>query len=66
MNLAGESGCLASSAATTLRLKWILVSRVVAHQFSQNREIWQTMETLGFKRLEITDGYDEQWYWTID
>jgi hypothetical protein len=20
----------------------------------------------GFKRVEITDGYDEEWYWTLD
>jgi len=52
--------------ATTLRIKWILVSRVVAHQFSQNSEVFSTLRTLGFKRLEISDGYDEEWYWTID
>jgi hypothetical protein len=51
--------------ATTLRLEWILVSRVVAHQFAKS-DIWSTLREAGFKRLEITDGYDEEWYWTLN
>ena len=51
--------------ATTLRLKWILVNRVLAHQFSQKPDLFTSLRSMGFKRLEITDGYDESWYWNL-
>ncbi|HUR92533.1 MAG TPA: hypothetical protein VMY38_07655 [Gemmatimonadaceae bacterium] len=54
------------AAATTLRLKWILVSRVTAHQLSKSGPLWANLRSMGFKRLEITDGYDDSWSWTID
>lgn len=50
--------------ATTLHLKWILVSRVVAHQLSKSDLLGQ-LRDMGFKRFEISDGYDESWYWTL-
>jgi hypothetical protein len=53
------------SQSTVLRLKWILVSRVMAHQFSKNAELFANLRDAGFSRLVITDGYDETWYWDI-
>lgn len=51
--------------ATTLRLKWILVNRVLAHQFSQKADLFTNLRNMGFTRLEITDGYDASWYWNF-
>jgi hypothetical protein len=51
--------------ATTLHMRWILVSRVTAHQFSKNVQMFENLRAKGFKRLEISDGYDESWYWTL-
>ena len=51
--------------ATTLRLRWILVSKVLAHKMSQDPDFFARLRELGFKRFEITDGYDETWYWTL-
>lgn len=51
-------------AATTLHLKWILVDRVMAHQVSKS-DLVPRLREMGFKRFEISDGYDESWYWTL-
>jgi hypothetical protein len=51
--------------ATTLKVKWILVSRVTAHEMSKDAEFFQTLRDLGFKKFIITDGYDESWYWDL-
>ncbi|HVP43271.1 MAG TPA: zinc ribbon domain-containing protein [Terriglobales bacterium] len=51
---------------TTLRMKWALVSKVMAHQMSQKSDIFDTARQLGFKRLELTDGFDETWTWNLD
>lgn len=53
------------SKATTLKLKWILVSKVVAHEMGKNTEFLQTLRDLGFKKFIITDGYYETWYWDL-
>jgi hypothetical protein len=50
--------------ATTLHLKWILVSRPMAHQLSKSG-VLETLRGLGFTRFIITDGYDESWSWTL-
>jgi hypothetical protein len=50
---------------TTLRLKWILVSKVTAYQFSQQGDTLQGLKDMGFKKFTITDGYDESWTWTL-
>jgi hypothetical protein len=51
--------------ATTLRLEYILVSKVWAHQLSKEQELFDTLKSLGFKKFILTDGYDEEWYWTL-
>jgi len=51
--------------ATTLKLKWIGVSKVTAHEFGKKTELFQTLRELGFKKFVITDGYGETWYWDL-
>jgi hypothetical protein len=51
--------------ATTLKIKWILVSKVTAHQFSQDHEFFQMLREKGFKKFIITDGYNDTWSWTL-
>ena len=50
---------------TTLRLKWIFVSKVFAHQLSQRTEIFENARKVGFKKIIATDGYDETWSWSL-
>lgn len=51
---------------TTLHIKWILAGRVLAHQMSKESSIFANAREMGFRRIEITDGYDESWYWKLD
>jgi hypothetical protein len=51
---------------STLQLKWALVSKVMAYQFSNNApQMFQDMKSLGFRKFVITDGYDETWMWRL-
>lgn len=50
---------------THLKLKYILVNKVWAHQMSKNRAMFKTLEQTGFERLIITDGYDDSWSWDL-
>ena len=50
----------------TLRLKWILVSKVTAYQFARDGgETFANLKDAGFTKLVITDGYDESWSWNL-
>jgi len=49
---------------TTLRLKWVLASRVTAHQL-RTQDNFLTWRSLGFKRVELRDGYDYSVYWDL-
>jgi hypothetical protein len=51
---------------TVLHLRWILVSKVLAHQLSEEGTFFSNARSVGFKKVEITDGYDETWYWKLD
>jgi len=51
--------------ATTLRITWILVSRPMAYQFSQSPTLFSGLRSQGFRRLEISDGYSQMWYWNL-
>ncbi len=51
--------------ATGLRIKWILVSKVTAHDFSKNGDFLASLRRRGFKQFKITDGYDETWTWDL-
>jgi Tfp pilus assembly protein PilO len=50
---------------TTLRFKWIFVSKVFAHQLSQRSEVFENARKIGFKKIVATDGYDETWTWKL-
>lgn len=50
---------------TTIKLKYIFVSKVFAHQLSQNGELFEELKKAGFKKLIASDGYDEQWTWDL-
>lgn len=52
--------------ATTLRVTWILVSRPMAYQLSDSPELFSNLRNQGFRRFEISDGYDHSWYWKLD
>jgi hypothetical protein len=50
---------------TILRIKWILASKALVHQFTHEPDFFDSCRRAGFRRVEITDGYDESWYWTL-
>lgn len=47
---------------TTLKLKYVLVSKAFAHNLTKNGEFIQTLRNAGFKKLVMTDGYDDTWH----
>jgi hypothetical protein len=51
---------------TTLQMKWALASKAVAHQLTENTEMFDTARQLGFKRMELTDGFDQTWTWKLE
>jgi hypothetical protein len=51
---------------TTLRIKWILVSKAMAHNLSKQGDFFDNARKVGFRRVEITDGYEQTWYWKLD
>jgi hypothetical protein len=55
---------LVGSGKTTIRMQYILAGRPLAYQMANDPEIRSTLQSLGFKRLELSDGYDETY--TID
>lgn len=52
-------------AKTNLRIKWALVSKVAAHQLDKNDQFWSNVQEMGFKKVILTDGYDESFSWTV-
>jgi hypothetical protein len=50
----------------TLDMKWILVSRPLAYQLSQDQEVVENLQQMGFRRVIIGDGHDERYSFTID
>jgi hypothetical protein len=46
---------------TTLRIKWVLMSRPVVHQLTKDKNFISSVKRLGFKKIEFTDGYNDQW-----
>jgi len=47
--------------ATTLIVKWVLTTKAQAYQLARNESITRAWKDAGFKRVEITDGYSENW-----
>jgi hypothetical protein len=49
---------------TVLRIKWILASKVTANDLSKSG-ILEQAEDAGFKKVNLTDGYDFSWGWEL-
>jgi hypothetical protein len=47
---------------TTLRIRFILVNKAFAYQTAHSPDIINSARDAGFKKLVLTDGYDEQWH----
>jgi hypothetical protein len=47
---------------TILRIKFILVNKAFAYQTAHSPEIIDSARGAGFKKIVLTDGYDEQWH----
>jgi tetratricopeptide (TPR) repeat protein len=50
---------------TKIKLTYVLFSRVWAHEFAKG-DIMTEMQNLGFKKVTLSDGYSEYWYWNLD
>lgn len=50
---------------TKIKLTYVLFSRVWAHEFAKG-DIMTEMRNLGFKKVTLSDGYGEYWYWNLD
>ena len=50
---------------TTLRIKYVLASKVSANDLSKSGII-EKAETEGFKLVQFTDGYDSTWSWKLN
>ena len=50
---------------TVLHLKWVLVSKVMAHQLAKQGDFFENARKVDFKKVEITDGFKETWYWDL-
>ena len=48
----------------SLTIKWALTDKVTANQFSKSG-IPTAAESAGFKKMTLTDGYDQYWTWTL-
>ncbi len=49
---------------TVLKVRFIGVSRPLAYKISNNADLLDQFRKIGFKKLNLTNGYDENW--TID
>ena len=47
---------------TTLSMRFILVNKAFAYQTAHSPAIINSARGAGFKKLVLTDGYDEQWH----
>lgn len=48
----------------TLRFTWILANRVTVHDMHKRLD-FDDLRTWGFRRVELTDGYDSSWHWDL-
>jgi hypothetical protein len=47
---------------TILSIKFILVNKAFAYQMAHSSDIIDSARGAGFKKIVLTDGYDEQWH----
>jgi hypothetical protein len=50
---------------TVLRFKWALVTKALSYQVANDPEFIDQIRTSGFKKMVLTDGYDEVWTITL-
>ncbi|QSV44915.1 hypothetical protein [Geobacter benzoatilyticus] len=50
--------------SSTLKIKWVLVSRPLVHKMINDENVVENLRSLGFTKLVMSDGYDSSW--TID
>jgi tetratricopeptide (TPR) repeat protein len=50
---------------TYIKLTYVLFTRVWAHEFAKG-DIMTEMRNLGFKKVTLSDGYSDYWYWNLD
>jgi hypothetical protein len=50
--------------STTLKLKFVLFSRPLVHQFANDAAAIAALREAGFKKVQLTDGYNQAW--TLD
>ncbi len=52
-------------AATTLTIKYVFVSKVMAHQLAKDQSVFNAAAAMGFKLFVITNGYDQSFAWDL-
>ena len=56
--------------ATTLRLEYVLTSKVAAHALGKNDQFWTEVRGFGFKKVLMTNGFEsslgETWTWKVN
>ncbi|HMN14882.1 hypothetical protein [Geobacter anodireducens] len=50
--------------SSTLKIKWVLVGRPLVHKMINDEHVVGNLQSLGFTKLVMSDGYDSSW--TID
>lgn len=51
---------------TTLKLRWVLISRPTVYNFINDRDLMSNLKSRGFRQLVMTDGYNSTWRQKID
>ena len=49
---------------TTLKLKWVLISRPLVHKVCNDMDLIERLRSMGFKKFILSDGYENSW--TVD
>jgi hypothetical protein len=50
--------------ATTIKMKYVLIGRPAAYKLSNDSRLIGNLRNMGFRKMILTDGYDDTW--TID
>jgi len=46
---------------TTLKVKFILISRPLIHKLTQQGDYWLSLKNMGFKKVIFTNGFNDTW-----
>ncbi len=50
---------------TTLRVKWVLASKVDAYKLTNSDGFLPNLKQLGFRKFILDDGYENNWTWDL-